>query len=276
MAVTLTVEPEVDAVRISTTIPAGANRATIERTGPSGEPAGVRHFVDATVSPGPLIARDFEAPIGVPLVYRVTTWTDGSPTLVVSEATITIPSAGCSDTWLTDLVRTANTQRLPIESLTELVYGVPASVHWILSRRTPIVTSDVANTPTFELALLTGSDEQREATRATLGNGVPVLLRTPPEDGIGNLYFAVVGFTEQRITTLGTDPNRRFVVSAVQVERPDPLLYVPLAPVTYAHVKAQFATYADVKAQRATYDALAFDYAGRAPEDVIPWPPSDV
>ena len=273
----LTVEPEVDAVRIDTTVPAGADRITIERVGPSNTPAGVRRYTDAEASPGALIARDFEAPIGVELVYTVTTWTDPDEASSVTEtATITIPSDGCSDTWLTDIVRPANTLRTIIESLPELAYSVPASVHWILSRRPPIVSSDVANTPTFELSVLTGSDEQREQTRALLGNGVPVLLRTPPEDGIGNLYFAVLGYTEQRLSTLGTVPARRFVVSSVQVERPDPALYVPVAPVTYAHVKASFATYADVKAERETYDALSYDYAGRTPEDVVPWPPEDV
>lgn len=277
MAVALFVEPEVDAVRIETTIPAGANRVTISRTGPSGTAAAVRRFSAAVVGAGPLIARDFEAPIGVPLTYTVSTWTDpNTGAAVVTTATITIASQGCSDTWLTDLVRPANTLRTIIASLPELAHSVPASVHWILGRRPPIVTSDVANTPTFELSVLTETDTEREATRALLGNGVPVLLRTPPENGIGNVYFAVLAYTEQRLTSSGTLPARRFVISSVQVARPDPGLYVPLAPTTYAHVKASFATYAALLAARATYDALAYDYSGRTPEDVVPWPPDDV
>ena len=103
---------------------------------------------------------------------------------------------------------------------------------------------------------------------------MPVLLRTPPEDGIGNLYFAVLGFSEQRIATLGTVPNRRFSISAIQIERPDPELYTPQAPVIYSYVKATFATYADVKAERINYDALAYDYSASSPGGGVPWPPS--
>ena len=97
------------------------------------------------------------------------------------------------------------------------------------------------HTPSFELAFLTDTDSQREQARAALGNGVPVLLRTPPENGIGNLYFAVTGFSEQRIVPKATEPARRFVVAGTQVDRPDPSLYVPLTPATYADVKAAFA-----------------------------------
>ena len=153
---------------------------------------------------------------------------------------------------------------------------MPVGVHEILARRTPIVSSDIANTPTFELSFLTGDDDERARARATLGNGVPVLLRTPPANGIGNLYFGVTGFREQRIVNRAREDDRRFVVAAVQVERPDPALFEPIPPSTYQQIKTTFATYADLKAQRASYDAVMFDYSVDEPADVVPWPPSDV
>jgi hypothetical protein len=276
MALTATVEPEVKSVRLDYTAPALTVTVTISRAGPSGTPATVRNWQDAAATPGSVIARDFEAPIGVALTYTAQAKNAAGTVIDTATTTVTIPSAGCSDTWLNDLARVANSMLVAIESLPELEHPVPATVHEIITRRAPIVSSDIAHTPNFELSVLTQSLDERDQARSILGNGVPVLLRTPPEDGIGNLYFSVLGFREQRIVTSGTIPDRRFVVTGRQVQRPDPLLYAPIGVATYAHVKATFATYAALLAGRANYDAVLYDWAGSAPSDIVPWPPDDV
>ena len=276
MALTAIVEPEVKSVRLDYTAPAGTATVTFSRTGPSGTPAAVRSWQDATAVPGAVIARDFEAPLGVPLLYTATAKNSAGTVIDTQTATVTVPAAGCADTWLNDLARVQNSMLVAIESLPELEHPVPAGVHEVIARRAPIVTSDIAHTPNFELSFLTVTLDDRDQARAVLSNGVPVLLRTPPEDGIGNLYFSVLGFREQRIVTLGTIPDRRFVVTARQVQRPDPVLYAPFGIATYAHVKATFATYAVLKAERVSYDAVLYDWSGAAPSDIVPWPPDDV
>lgn len=277
MALVATVEPDVKSVRLDYTAPATAATLTISRTGPSGTPAAVRSWQDAAVAGGQaIVARDFEAPIGVPLTYSATAYNASGAAVGTQTATITVPSGGCSDTWLTDLARAANTARVALEALPELAYPVPNSVHDVIARRDPIVTSDVAHTPEFELSFLTASHAERDQARAALGNGIPVLLRTPPEDGIGNLYFAVLGFTEQRIVPGATVQDRRFVVAGRQVARPDPLLYAPIGISTYQHVKDAYATYQALKDGRASYDAVLYDWSGSEPSDITPWPPTDV
>jgi hypothetical protein len=277
MALVATVEPDVKSVRLDYTAPATAATVTIERTGPSGTPAAVRHWKDATVVGGQVVvARDFEAPIGVPLTYAATGYNASGAAVGTQTTTITIPSDGCSDTWLTDLARVANTTRVVLEALPELEYPVPNTVHDVIARRDPIVSSDIAHTPAFELSFLTDTAEQRDQARATLGNGVTVLLRTPPENGIGNLYFAVLGYSAERIVPAATVQDRRFVVSGRQVARPDPLLYAPIGISTYQHVKDAYATYQALLDGRATYDAVLYDWAGSVPSDIAPWPPADV
>ena len=272
-----TVEPDVKNVRLDYTAPATATTVTISRTGPSGVAAAVRRWQDAAVAGGQaVIARDFEAPIGVPLVYTATAYNASGGSVGVQTATITVPADGCGDTWLTDLARVANTTQVLLEALPEHAYPVTTSVHEIIARRDPIVSSDVAHTPEFELSFLTDTLEQREQARAALGNGVPVLLRTPPDYGIGNLYMAVLGYAVQRIVTSGTVPDRRFVVSGRQVKRPDPLLYAPIGIATYQHVAATFATYQALHDGRVNYDAVLYDWAGSEPSDVVPWLPTDV
>ena len=276
MALTATPEPDVRDIRLQYTVPAGGTSVAFSRTGPSGTPAAVRGYTSVPAAPGLLIARDFEAPIGVPLVYTATTRNSSGTVIDTATATVTMTSAGCDDMWLTDLARPGNTLQVLIEQLPELEYATPATVHDIIGRRTPVVTSDVARTPAFELSVLTETLDDRDSARALLGNGVTVLLRTPPEDGIGNLYLAVLGFTEQRVVTDGTVPDRRFVITARQVDRPDPALYTPSPPSTYATVKAHYATYAALKAARSSYDAVLYDYSGVTAPDVVPWPPVDV
>ena len=276
MALTATIEPDVKSVRLDYTVPAGGVTATLERTGPSGVPAGVRGAYPMPAGPGPLIVRDFEVPIGVPVTYTAETFDNAGAVLDTATATITVPADGVCDTWLNDLARVGNTLQVTIVSLPSLDYTVPVSQHDIIARRDPIVSSDIAHTPTFALTFTTDTLGQRDQARAILGNGVPVLLRTPPEDGIGNLYFSVIDYKEQRIVTAGDMPARSFAVDGRQVQRPDPRLYVPLGVATYQHVSDTFDTYADLEAGRVNYDAVLYDWAGAGPSDIVAWPPADV
>ena len=48
------------------------------------------------------------------------------------------------------------------------------------------------------------------------------------------MYFTVLDWDEQRIVRPAREQARRFAVSCVQVDRPNPLLFAPIAPTTYA------------------------------------------
>src|SRR5262245_3172836 len=169
----------------------------VARTGPSGIEAAVRGYDPFLIPDGEDVVtiRDYEAPLGVPLTYRYWLEEGGA---VEGTDTITVPSSKGDNPWLVDLTRPTNSQRVTVAALAELAYDAPAGVHWVLNRRTPIFAGDVAHTPTFELTFSTANEDARQRARATLGNGVPVLLRTPPEQGVGNLYFAVPNWREQR------------------------------------------------------------------------------
>jgi hypothetical protein len=274
---TLAVDATLDAVIATVTVPAGATYVYIFRTGPSGVGAYLRGFNPATVAPSSTaIAHDYEAAIGVPLVYTAFVADATGAQSPAVTATVTVPSQGCSDTWLTDIAAPANTQRVILERLDELAYEAASGVHHVLNRRTPIVTSDVAHTPTFELNVLTETDAEREKARAALGNGVPILLRTPPENGIGNVYFVVTDWKEQRIVNAATVQDRRFVLTCTQVDRPDPILYVPDYVASYNAIRNTYRDYAALLAARPTYDAVLHDPTSAAAAAIVPWPPDDV
>ena len=272
---TLASEPDRAAVRVTVNVPAGATSLALWRVGPSGVSAFVRGWKSGQTTGGAtLIVRDYEAALDVPLNYYASASNaEGTgPTSAVHS--ITIPSNG--EDWLCDLTRPANSRPVVVESLDLLQHEAPHGVHRVLARRDPVVVSDVAWTWTSELRFVTLTDEDHEGAHSALGNGVPILLKSPPERGVGNAYLSVPQWSEGRISRIAMNPERRFVCSVVQVQRPDPGLYVPTPPMSYAELKAKFATYATLKAQRATYDDAMYDYTVADPESPIKWLPDDV
>lgn len=277
MALALAATLDVDrlaAILHLTGIAAGADTVTIERRSPSGNVAAVRGADNATVTPPTFMAHDFELPLDVPVTYTATVY-DGSTVMGTATVDFTIAYDSC-EAWLVDIARPTNSLPLVIESLTELDYPVPSGIYRVLDRRAPVVVALPAQTPATELIVLTETLEERDRTRNLLGSGYPFLVRTAPEQGIGNIYFALSEFVEERFISLGTAPERRFRIQAVQVERPDPGIYIPLAPNTYANVKTSFASYAALLAGVASYEALAYIYPTGVTNPITPWPPTDI
>ena len=264
-------------VLTATALPAGTATVTIERTGPSGTAAGVRGAVGAAAEPGvTFITRDYEAPLGLPLTYTLTAYNASGGSLATATDTIELPASALDNPWLVDLAFPLNSQQINVEALRELAYETPSGVHRIVSRRAPVLTSGLTWTPSGELVFVTGDELAHDRARSTLGTGVPVLLRTSPAQGVGNLYFGVTGFVVERASRIAMEDARRFRVQLVQVDRPDPSIYEPLPPNSYALVKAEYASYAALRAAVASYDALANEFPGGGTSPYAPWPAEDV
>lgn len=266
-------------VRVVVGLPSGAVTLWLWRVGPSGTPAHVRGAEALAVTGAEAVVRDYEAPLGVPLEYHARVANEAGETSPEA-ATVTVEVwAGIEcDAWLMDLAQPGNSQVVELESLQEMGYEAPTGIHYVLGRRDPITTGEIAHTPSFELGFVTESPDERIRARDTLGDGAPVLLRTPPAIA-GNLYFVAPKWSEQRINKRPEQQIRRFVCEAVQIDRPDALLFLPVAPTeTYAEVQATFATYAALMAARSDYDDVLHEPIGEAPpsEPVVPWPAVDV
>lgn len=274
----VSVEPDRDNVRIDSSVPVGSASLEIWRVSPSGNQAHVRSW-----APGPVggatsvIARDYEAPLAIPLAYYVRAIDAGGiPGTAGGPHSVSVPAGQC-EIWLVDLARPINSLNVEIESLEELEYEAATGIHRVLARRAPVLTSLPAYTPTAELVLLTDDQVERDAVRALLGSGFPFLVRTVPALGVGNLYCGLTGFIEGRIVADGAEPYRRFRVAIVQVERPDPALFVPAAPNNWANVTASFTDWAEVYTLAGTWDQLGNTYpANPWANPVQPWLPDDV
>ena len=115
-------------------------------------------------------------------------------------------------------------------------------MHSIIGRRTPIISGDVAHTPSFELAFLTDTDDDREQARAALGNGVPVLLAHAARER--DRQPVLRGHRLQRAADRAARRSSRRAGSWSPPPRsngPTPTSTCRLAPITYAYVKTTFA-----------------------------------
>jgi hypothetical protein len=275
--IALAIETPVQAVKVTVGVPAGTERLDISRVGPSGTVAYVRQGYAMVIASAPttVVLRDFEVPFGVPMTYTATVYkADGSQAASASAVPITVTPPSL-DPWLTDLTRPLNSQPVTVEKLDPMAYEQPLGLHRVLERRSPVVTADLAWTPNAELVFVTLDGDSGIKARDALGNGVPVLLRTLPEQGPGNMYLIMTGWSIARVSRVATRPERRFSCQAVQIDRPDPRVYKPRPPLTYATLLTKYGTYPAVKAA-GTYDQVLYDYAAGTSGAVAPWPPRDV
>lgn len=241
----------------------------------SGSKAYLRGWVDHDVTDqATVLAFDWEVPLGVEVVYYAQASTGGVDSAIGQSAPIELDD---SHDWLIDIARPTNSIPIGIESLPELAFDGPVGVHRVLDRRDPILTTGALWTPSGELTFVTATLLERDRVRAILGAGLPFLLRTPPEEGVGNIYLGVTQLREQRASRLALHADRRFVVDVVQVARPDPSMFVPLPSLTYADRLEQWPTYAAVAATGFSYEELAYSsFPAGSVDPGPPWLPDDV
>ena len=271
--IALAIEPTRLGVVVSVTPPAGATAITLWRVSTrTGNSAFVRGWAPRAVSgAGVAQAHDWEVPLGVEVVYYATATVAGAESAVGASAPLTVDD---KRDWLVDLARPTNSLPVDVEGLPELSYDGPVGVHRVLDRRDPVLTTGALWTPNATLSVFAVGDLERQRVRTILGSGLPFLLRTPPEHGVGNAYLGVLGLREQRVSRLAVHGDRRFVVDVVQVARPDAALFVPQAPLSYRERLATWPTYADVP--DLSYEENAYTFPPESVDPSPPWPPSDV
>jgi hypothetical protein len=276
-----TLELELDTSRMGVKItveqPAGADALTVWRvTTATGHLAYVRGWVDHATSAATVILFDWEAPLGLELVYYAQADVAGAASDVGQAGPLELDD---DRDWLVDLARPTNTMPVLVEALPELGYEGPVGVHRVIDRRDPILTAAPLWTPSGTLTFTTATLAERDRARDILGGGFAFLFRTPPEHGPGNLYLGVTGLRIARASRLALHEDRLFVVDVVQVARPDASVFVPLAPLTYRERLDRWATYRDVAATGMSYQEIAYtfpDDGSGGPSPYPPWPPDDV
>ncbi|WP_425837345.1 hypothetical protein [Streptomyces fractus] len=166
------------------------------------------------------VVTDYEAPLGVPVQWRVRTWNpSGNGSYVYTSDPVTLP-AETLDVWLKDPGLPARSVHATVQTLPEWQRQARQGVNNIRGRTRPIVISDVRSSRTGSVGLVTQTDDERDALWWVLDSGNVLLLQWPPTFGERDAYVSVGDVTESRITDLAEHTDRTWTLALTEVDRP--------------------------------------------------------
>ncbi|MEU7243416.1 hypothetical protein [Streptomyces sparsogenes] len=176
-------------------------------------------LIDQPTTGDVAIAVDYEAPLGVPLQWRVRSYTTGASIAYTSDP---LTLAGeTTDVWLTDVA-------LPARSVSATV-GVPLpdwqrsarqGTYSVKGRPRPVVISDVRSSRTGTLVLVTQTEEDRDALWWVLESGNTLLVKWPLGFTEPDMYVQVADVTEAHITASAEHSDRQWTLALTEVDRP--------------------------------------------------------
>ncbi|MFE5159148.1 hypothetical protein ACFRNT_11550 [Streptomyces sp. NPDC056697] len=176
-------------------------------------------LVDQPTTGDVAVAVDYEAPLGVPLQWRVRSAVTGASIAYISDP-ITL-SGEVTDAWLTDV-------SLPARSVAATV-GVPLpdwqrsarqGSYSVKGRPRPVVISDVRASRQGTLTLVTESEEERDALWWVLETGNTLLIKWPLGFTEPDMYVQVADVTEAHITAVAEHSDRQWTLALTEVDRP--------------------------------------------------------
>jgi len=231
--------------------PAGGT-VVIGRVHPSGRAAVVRQ-ANGVVLFGSGIYFDYEIPIRTTCAYQAQIYnTDGTLWGVSNVAAATWDT---DDDWLKDPGLPTRNMRITVAEMAEYDYETPTGVFTVQGRPSPIVVTDVRQAATGNLVLYTTSDNERDQLHLLTSTGNVLLMQTPPERGVRNMYLALQKVQESRVMRLGVEVWRQWTLQYQEVESPaGPGLS---GGPTYQDVVDGYSTYAAVVAGEVDYLDLA-------------------
>ncbi|WP_275462059.1 hypothetical protein [Streptomyces noursei] len=187
---------------------------------------------------------DYEAPLGIPVRYRVLVYDSTGALANIREPDPVTLAAGDPDlAWVKDPGRPQRNLQVVVRAAPEWTRQVDQSAHRVKGRPLPVVISDVRDGLAGDLAVWTRSDDERAALHLILGSGSTLLLQTAPGNGLDDMYVAVGDVTESRAATNAQDEWRAWMLPLTQVDRPTAVGVDGTSGRTWQDVLAEFATW---------------------------------
>ncbi|GAA0641273.1 hypothetical protein GCM10009548_01820 [Streptomyces malaysiensis subsp. malaysiensis] len=176
-------------------------------------------LVDQPATGDVAVAVDYEAPLGVPLQWRVRSATTGASISYLSDP---LTLAGeVTDAWLTDVSLPARSVAATVGTpLPDWQRSARQGVYNVRGRQAPIVISDVRASRTGTLTLVTESEEERDALWWVLETGNTLLIKWPLTFTEPDMYVQVADVTEAHITAVAEHSDRTWTLALTEVDRP--------------------------------------------------------
>ena len=130
-----------------------------------------------------------------------------------------------------------------ISDMSSYGYDTPTGVLTVLGRPEPVTVGQVRRAATGDVTFLTLNQEERDRLHYITASGHVLLLQSTQESGVGSMYIALMGVTENRVLPQRDEQERYFTVSYQEVAAP-------------VGAGAPFSTWQDVIDQYPTWQAV--------------------
>jgi hypothetical protein len=194
-----------------------------------------------------MVVEDYEAPLGVPVTYRIEmTNSDGLTGASSRTSTaVTLDPGDRNYCWLKHPSLPNLNVRLLVKTGPDWKQGIEQSVLRPRGRATPVVLSDLRQSREGSLVVWTQSDDEREPLRFLLSEGDVLLWQVAPGMGETDVYVSVGEVTAARVSTYGPEPWREWTLPLIEVDMPTSGL-AGSATRTWQDVLVENATWGDV------------------------------
>jgi hypothetical protein len=203
---------------------------------------------------------DYEAPLGVPVIYRAEFYSATTGLLTGWRATdaVTIDPGDRNYVWLKDPSRPQLNVHALVKTAPEWQQPIEQNVMRPRGRQNAVVLSGDRGGREGSLVLWTQTDSERDALRLLLSSGTPLLWQSAPGMGETDVYVAVGGSAFPRVSPYAPEPWREWTLPLTEVDRPITGI-AGSATWTVQDVLVENATVLSLLSRYATVLDLAFD-----------------
>lgn len=242
------------------------NTITIYRVGPDGSRTLVRGesgLIDRqTITSDLLIIEDHEAPMGVPVSYRIEEYDSNGNRSTRTSDTVTLTLADLNEAWLKDPGNPQRNLKVLVQKAPNWQRPVEQSAFVVRGRRNKVVLSGRRQGLEGELEIWTRSDEERAALHLLLDSGNTLLWQAAPGMGVDDMYVSVGQVTESRITQLAQEVWRAWQLPLVEQDMPVTTGINGSGGRTWQDVLTEFAAAGDLLDVYDTAEDLLLDRRG--------------
>ncbi|MFF1417631.1 hypothetical protein [Streptomyces sp. NPDC058280] len=167
------------------------------------------------------VLEDYEAPLGVPIVYYLKLWTAlPAYTSITTEPPLVLDEPATTHVVMKDPLSPARNASIMVGTLPDWQRTARQGVSQVRGRARPIVISDVRSAKTGTMTLVTESNEERQRLEWLLEVGSTVLLQWPRAWSEDDVYVQIGDVTEKRAARYAEYGDREWDVPLIDVDRP--------------------------------------------------------
>ncbi|GGV45577.1 hypothetical protein [Streptomyces spectabilis] len=207
-----------------------------------------------------LVIEDYEAPIGVPVAYRIELYEpDSTSPSTRSSDTVTIPAGDINLAWLKDPGNPQRNVTVMVQRAPDWQRPIDQTPYRVKGRRNAVVLSSSRGGLEGELTVWTRTDDERAALHWILDSGATLLWQAVPGMGVADMYVSVAQVTEARTGATAMDLWRAWTLPLTETDMPVTTGVGSSAGRTWQDVLAEFDSWQAVLDTYASWEDVLLD-----------------